>query len=463
MIVLPCEVTHFVSQAAQALHYAHQKGVIHRDVKPANFLVTSRDDAPTVLLQQASSTLALPDLLLADFGIAKFAHVATTTASVIGSTPYMAPEHWKNHPVYASDQYALAVMAYELMTGELPFDGGGMEYQHASVTPPLPSQINPTLSSNIDQVILHALAKNHLERFPSILTFALELEQAVEQSSPTNRTVSVPSPRRSTPPHQTFSSSPPQKKISLFSQRASSPHTALVLFLLLVVVVGAIILFPRMMTSFSGQQAALKPILAGEPTPTNGLQTLHLGPLVLTDTLKDNSQGQQWEQDSDSFGGCRFENSAYDAFQHRVGNFTTCAAKGTDFSDFVYQAQITLIAGMSGGILFRGQDGPGQCYVFQVSRDSSYALILYVDNTRANARILAQGKSSTVRTGLNESNVLKVAALKNSFELFINGHTIGMIQDPTSQYHDGHIGIVADANNGAPVEVIAQQIDVWTL
>lgn len=168
----PHEVSQIILQAARALQYAHQHQIIHQDVKPSNFLVRQNDEHPN-----------LPDLLLADFGIAKF-HTATASMSQAarGTPSYMAPEQWSGHPVPATDQYALAVMSYLLLTGNLPFQGRQeqMMYQHFQVTPLPPSLVNHLLSAHVDKVILQAMAKKPEERFPSILDFALALQQALQ-------------------------------------------------------------------------------------------------------------------------------------------------------------------------------------------------------------------------------------------------------------------------------------------
>src|SRR6267154_302749 len=110
-------------QAADALQHAHDNDLIHQDVKPQNFLIRSNKNA------------RLPDLLLADFGIAKLAVGTSGASQAIRGTPiYMAPEQWEGKPVPASDQYALAIMIYQLLAGRPPFQGGPgqMMYQHLS-------------------------------------------------------------------------------------------------------------------------------------------------------------------------------------------------------------------------------------------------------------------------------------------------------------------------------------------
>jgi len=171
-LLSPQDVTHIVSQAADALQHAHDHHVIHQDVKPANFLVRSPQDAST-----------RPDLLLSDFGIARLANAtASVSQSVLGTPSYMAPEQWEGEPTPATDQYALAVMAYELLTGKLPFHGTPTKimYQHLHVPPQPPSTLNSELSDALDAVMIHALAKQPQERFTSIKEFANAFQQAVE-------------------------------------------------------------------------------------------------------------------------------------------------------------------------------------------------------------------------------------------------------------------------------------------
>src|SRR5437868_530891 len=166
------DVVYFISQAADALQYAHENQIVHQDVKPSNFLVrTNKQNARR------------PDLLLSDFGIAKIrSTTASNSHSIRGTPTYMAPEQWSGEPVPASDQYALAILTYELLAGRPPFTGRQEQvmYQHFNVSPQPPSTFNPLLSRDIDAVILKSLSKNPADRFLSIAAFARALQQATE-------------------------------------------------------------------------------------------------------------------------------------------------------------------------------------------------------------------------------------------------------------------------------------------
>ncbi len=157
-----------VKQVASALQYAHDQRVIHRDVKPENLLLNTRNM-----------------VLLSDFGIATASRTTINTyagqGDIIGTYAYMAPEQLKGRPVPASDQYSLAIMVYEWLCGEPPFEAREYiqwHYLHEKVPPPSLRDRFPSLSPAVEQVVLRALAKKPEERFERVETFASALEQA---------------------------------------------------------------------------------------------------------------------------------------------------------------------------------------------------------------------------------------------------------------------------------------------
>ena len=170
----PPVVVSYVRQVAQALQYAHDNKIIHRDVKPENMLLG--DDNL---------------LKLSDFGIATASHSTYTRPtrnpqdSPVGTTTYMAPEQFTGEPSLFSDQYALGVVVYEWLSGTPPFAGTDMEVSFHHVHAPAPSLLNkvPYLSSAIDAVVLRALAKDPRARFPRMLDFANALAAACAPGS----------------------------------------------------------------------------------------------------------------------------------------------------------------------------------------------------------------------------------------------------------------------------------------
>jgi predicted ATPase/DNA-binding CsgD family transcriptional regulator len=157
----------YVRQIADALQFAHDQKLIHRDIKPENMLLGRNNE-----------------VLLSDFGIAIMYPTIRSHPSpqqdAAGTVPYMAPEQLQAHALPASDQYALAIMTYEWLCGERPFDGTLSEIaiKHMLVAPPSLRERVTAISPSVEQVILKALSKNPQQRFEHIQDFAQELEEA---------------------------------------------------------------------------------------------------------------------------------------------------------------------------------------------------------------------------------------------------------------------------------------------
>ena len=167
-------LTHIVSytkQVAGALQYAHEQGVIHGDIKPENLIFGPNHE-----------------VLLSDFGIATIIQSSHSQPpqEIFGTLAYMAPEQFQGHPGPASDQYALGVMVYEWLSGELPFSGSVEEItdQHLLFSPPSLCTKVATISSAIEQVVLKALAMDPQQRFANVQTFAMALEEASRAEAP---------------------------------------------------------------------------------------------------------------------------------------------------------------------------------------------------------------------------------------------------------------------------------------
>ena len=161
------ETSDYLQQAASALQYAHEHGIIHRDVKPANFLLRI-DNGNTV------------HLLLSDFGLAKLFSSSSATSHILGTPTYMAPEQFDGVAGPESDQYALAVMIYYFLAGRPPFEGEPMRLmnQHLTAEPPPITRFNAAFPQGIVPVFSRALAKKPQDRYPSTAAFAEAFEQA---------------------------------------------------------------------------------------------------------------------------------------------------------------------------------------------------------------------------------------------------------------------------------------------
>ena len=197
----PGRAVHIAAQVAAALHYAHQAGVVHRDVKPANILIC-------------------PDgrVKVADFGIAKAvadsepgpAEALTGTGSILGTAQYLSPEQVEGRPVDGrADVYSLGVVLYEMVCGRPPFTGDtdmSVALKHVTTTPLAPRQVRGGIPRALEDVILRAMAKAPTARYQSaaeLQTALLSVDLGAEEA--TNVVVSPayrarPGPDAPTPP-----------------------------------------------------------------------------------------------------------------------------------------------------------------------------------------------------------------------------------------------------------------------
>ncbi|HEX7733626.1 MAG TPA: protein kinase [Ktedonobacteraceae bacterium] len=178
-LALPIKtMLNYIRQMADALQYAHEQDVMHLDVKPENILINVQGR-----------------LLLSDFGLATLLTEQEKTGDVQGTLSYMSPEQLDGKPGFASDQYALAVMAYEWISGYLPFTGQSVKEvieKHLKMPPPSLTARANTLPPQAEVVIFQALAKNAQQRFPNVEAFALALDEALNLPVRVKPPTSVP-------------------------------------------------------------------------------------------------------------------------------------------------------------------------------------------------------------------------------------------------------------------------------
>src|SRR5437763_11869803 len=162
------ELVPYLQQAAAALSFVHANGLIHQDVKPGNLLIGRKGQ-----------------LLLSDFGTTFYLGMQphASLGEATGTAAYMPPEQWQGNPRRDSDQYALAVSCYELLTGRTPFTYKRLEEMwnaHFREQPPSPQQFNRRIPVEVSAVLLRAMAKDYRQRYLSILEFANKYTEAVE-------------------------------------------------------------------------------------------------------------------------------------------------------------------------------------------------------------------------------------------------------------------------------------------
>lgn len=458
----------YATQMGRALHHAHLRGIVHRDVKPQNMLVSSSDPN---------------QLLLSDFGIAKLydtrveqtlnAAGAARTGSdasltsfgqIVGTAEYMAPEQIEGRPVDArTDVYALGVVLFQMLTGEAPFQSTtaqGLLYQHVHAAPPQARALNPYISEYLSWIVSKALAKAPADRFQS----AEEMARALEAAN-SNQTYPLTS---SMPPlvgQETRDPLAPssQQRPSLYGQPAQSGMP----------VAGAASQYGpqqqvfgntpaygtgRSITHPSGLSAAPSARPASRRLPLGyvgaGLAIVLAIVLILAktgilpifssgstnqsaaaqafvDTFHDNHL--QWTIGSTQGLNANFSQNSYVLDIPEAGQASTYFPypKGVGYlpDTFTWSAMMEQTTGQAPYNVFYGlalrlaQEGSNiSCYAFIIDGQGDYQVLKYIPGS--NYSILAQGTSPTIHAGLNHLNALQARVQGNNFYFSINGSAV---------------------------------------
>ncbi len=517
-------VERIVNQAALALQHAHDRQIIHQDVKPSNILVHGEAEHPSRL-----------DLQLADFGVAKFMKMTSESQVIRGTPAYMAPEQWDGHPVPATDQYALAVMAYELLTGRHPFVGNGyqqMWHQHFHVAPGPPSMTNPALPQELDAVLLRALEKSPERRYSSVSAFAHAFQRAVlnsgnvhqtltitelEARTGTNRLIPLPGGRQVIVPIPPGVNHGQVIRLEGFGRPTTynNPVGALIVTIFIAPAVAEEAVSPTTTTfqhtvpvSTSLTRNEVKPTLPRVPLKKRKVRSKALmvtaiafvlvflsgmmgfyvvtktgvsptsratsngipypsylpgkGTFALYDPMKDDSKGYTWSPPNYQY--CYFQGGTLHVWVYGDDtnqiHFRPCMGKTPNFVDFAYQIKLAIIEGDCGGVVFRSHEP--MLYYFYICQDGTYGLVRYTKNVSDSSvnPTLRSGHSSYIITGFNQANILAVVAKGSNIDLYVNQHHIDGVQD--TSYTDGTIGVLAKILVTGRSEVAFSDAKVWT-
>jgi eukaryotic-like serine/threonine-protein kinase len=505
-------VAHFVDQGAHALHAMHSQQIIHQDIKPSN-----------LILRSYKSGQDRPELLVTDFWVASFTAAIANLPNAIRNLPaYASPEQWRQQPVPATDQYALAVVAYELLTGHLPFKGSSSDdvmHAHFNTQPLAPSSVNAQIPSELDGVLLRALAKNPTGRYQSILEFSQAFRHvAALHSSGTaalsrrNATIflyciligilslvvgSILNAVGALPSIIANISGSLGATLAIVSgiwgavlERAiprgiwQNAYRPLVVLLASILTVGLLALAPVEYSIQNAQHLAViatatASVQAANATATvktqaaNATATAQIqatvtdaldpyppfnGILALDDTLVDANHGQNWYQGR-TIGDCKFESGAYHVVvQGHIGFIQGCTQPVSDFSNFAYEIQVQILQGDIGGMLFRADFQKTQAYEFIIDTNGCYQFIV-IGGPSSGKSLIAQCNKEAIGTG-SSTNLLAVVADGSTFRLYANRQLLATVKDST--YSHGSIGVGA-INLSIQTDAAFNYAKVWKM
>jgi len=253
--ILPERALEIASGVLSALDYSHRAGIIHRDIKPGNVMLTPAGDVKVM-----------------DFGIARAmsdsSSTMTQTAAVVGTAQYLSPEQARGEPVDSrSDVYSSGCLLYELLTGRPPFIGDSpvaVAYQHVREQPSPPSDHDTDLPPEVDAIVMKSLAKRVEDRYQSAAAMRGDIERYlaghpvhVTPPPPVEPPTTVTNPTSVVTPVP-----PPQEEFEEEEERGTRPGLLVFLAILLVIVLGlAAYLLPKMFASPNDQVQV--PRLAG--------------------------------------------------------------------------------------------------------------------------------------------------------------------------------------------------------
>jgi serine/threonine protein kinase len=482
---------HYTLQMARALHHAHQHGIVHRDVKPQNMLL-SADNPHQLLLSDFGIAKIFDrtqeDTYTGDAGNASLAYPLMTSAGqIVGTAAYMAPEQVNRQPVDArTDVYALGIVLYQMLTGYAPFQSDtteGLLYQQVHMPPKPVQQLNPDVPDALAQITERALAKNAAHRFPSAEMMAQALESATATisnlySTTPDRNATIPGPQSSafsapsvapTPP--TYNPTRPYMPASSFNLPANNvpPFPAY----------GApgadisgisrgvpIPSRPKMWRRFQGLGAILLTIIILAFFALNGWPFTRFQPPLTTsapssarsfiDTF-DTSNNNGWPQGNITGLTASIEKGQYTLITDSQANthFPYPKAIGMLPASFTLTSEIGQEQGLPQvyyGLVFYLKPDEPRCYAFVINNVGSYQILRY-DAGKTQPEMLWSGSSSAIQTDLHKQNQLQVIVKNSHFSFKVNNQVLplkpGQATLTDTTYSNGQLGLLVTGPNAS--------------
>ena len=183
------------------------------------------------------------------------------------------------------------------------------------------------------------------------------------------------------------------------------------------------------------------------------------GSLTLFDPLKDNSKGHRWDEGTTGASSCKFTGGTFHVTSGSKNVLNSCFANTTNFSDFAYQVELTIVKGDCGGLIFRADSTNSKFYSFEMCQDGTYSVLLFSSNS-SSKYLLKLTTNAAIKTGLNQANVIAAIANAGTIQLYVNNISVDSVTYTTLR--QGEIGLLADDYTNV-TDVAFDNAKVWTL
>lgn len=469
------EVSSYLFQIADALDYLHSRQIVHRDIKPANCLL---DETGQVYL--------------GDFGIARLLDETRTrltqSGAVLGTPRYMAPEQLDpGTATPATDVYGLGVLAYQLITGQLPFQTTSVDrlfHQILYEPAPSPRDLRADQPEPAAAAILRALAKQPSQRFATAGAFAKAFSAGLEGSAiyaapaPIVAMPAAPVAARSpglpfsevtpTPWHPNaptamgYVPAPTQWTPAPIQRQPSAQNRWWVWLasLLVVTVVGYAVLTVIQAQGRTGPGAGAATMTPTASGPGMSLyhQTIARSP-TLTDPLSA-QDANDWEVTQPG-GACYFANNLYYAMQTTPGYRTQCRLLGRSFGDMALRVTITILQGDLAGITFyvSPNDNLNIGYRLELQENGAWSLVA---SSGHNPTIIASGTAANFSTGYGQSNQLMVIVTAGQINLYVDATFLAAVGLNTAEPTSGLFGTYVYERSQL-TEAAYSNLTIWSL
>ncbi|HLI69349.1 MAG TPA: protein kinase [Ktedonobacteraceae bacterium] len=506
------ETASFLSQIASALQYAHDHGVVHRDVKPSNILL--RQDGYAYLV---------------DFGLAKAiqgAEVLTSVGAMVGTPEYMAPEQSNGLSDYRSDIYSLGIILYQMLTGQLPFlaeSPVAVSLKHIQSTPTPPRMLNDAIPQSIEDVILKAMAKDPTDRYQAASALSTTFWKALQQemfkrhaekgenrdlaqntapANPAEKGQKQADATKTTiqtigklpegeelqlqvrPPIMPLrfplterpgalatmlnTSLPPASPLSHRLRHLNKREVSLLVCLLLFVLALPLGLLTWQLehTSSAGHQLNLSPAQRAAATATADSEailaaqarvkatagitsSIGAGKILFADPLT--VQGGGWIDDGHQ---CFFNPQGYHVQTTIAHEFAWCYSGRQAFSNVLINVQACLIRGEVYGLIFRLSPATQQFYALEINNQGEYRFVLADGSNPALWLTLIDWTPSTaLHAGYNQTNTLLAIASGSSFRFYVNKQLI-VTSYTNAAYSSGLVGFLVGGDTPGGTEAV---------